>query len=599
MLSALVTSESVKLIFKWASERLKNIDLKLSSSEKDIETALSQHIKAVKNWSSEINFKDLKTSKSTQSVYIELDLLLYPRRIRISEEEVISSISLSELLNREKKHIAILGQPGAGKTTSMKHVCQSILYDDNFFPNTFRYPILIKLREFNKPSNTQHTAGIIIEYLFNALGLKIAAPETKEKAILNNLKEKLVCDILDKINALLIIEGLDEITFKKHKAIIMDELPKLANQLEQAKMVITSRTADYTYSLENVAEFEFCTLNDQQIKEFSLKWLGNRDEADNFFNDIKKSPFYDTTIRPLTIAHLCAIYERVGRIPEKPKTVYKKIINLLLDDWDEQRNILRQSKYASFETDRKFDFLAALAFYLTTNSRKTIFDKQALLNIYQKIHSDFDLDLREASNVVQEIESHTGLFLECGFEMYEFAHKSLQEYLSAEYIVKLPIIPNDKRIVEMLPNELAISVSISSNPSIYFTEMVFNRFTHVKLTLEYMQTFINRLILEKPDFNNDENVGIAALLLYSLYLNTYIEEDTKSQLSLFTIDDLTEAFEIFIDNIFKRNSKQAILETYKIEDSYESTNGTKILTLSLKLGAGSYPHTLLCRESFL
>ncbi len=48
--------------------------------------------------------------------------------------------------------------------------------------------------------------------------------------------------------------------------------------------------------------------------------------AVGFTEQIKKSPFADTAIRPLTIAHLCAIFERAGRIPDKPKTFYRKIV---------------------------------------------------------------------------------------------------------------------------------------------------------------------------------------------------------------------------------------------------------------------------------
>lgn len=602
MVPEIIANESIKLVFKWGANQLKKFGVKLESTEKDIEGALNHHIRSVKNWSSEITFKDSKTAKNIQSVYIELDLLLYPRRIRVSGEEVIGYVSLTELLKTEKNHIAILGQPGAGKTTSMKYVCQSIIYDENFFPDKFRYPILIKLREFNNPIDTSQTAGIIIEYLFNTLGLKINIPENKEVGIVNHLKEKLVCELLEKTNALLIVEGLDELAIKKYKSIVIEEVKRIANQLESAKMIITSRTADYTYSIENIAEYEFCPLNDAQVKQFSLKWLGSDVDSSRFLTDIKRSPFVDTTIRPLTIAHLCAIYERVGKIPEKPKTVYKKIINLLLEEWDEQRSIIRSSKYGSFETDRKFEFLSALAYHLTADSLSTIFDKQMLSNIYRNIHKDFDLELKEVNSVIQEIESHTGLFVQCGYELYEFAHKSLQEYLTAEYIVKLPVIPDYGTLIALLPNEMAIAIAISSNPSAYFTEVIFNRLKK-KVALPFVKSFINRLLLEKPDFNNDESIGIAALILYTKYLDAYIIEDRRSQLSLFAIDDLVDSFEAFIKDIFKRNSSTILLQKYSHQSEHDvlDSNGMKIITLQLQAHYRhpKLPRYLLCRESFL
>src|SRR5690606_8701661 len=100
---------------------------------------------------------------------------------------------------------------------------------------------------------------------------------------------------------------------------------------------------------------------DAQIKVFIEKWLINKESVDKVYNEILLSPFKDTLSKPLTLAHLCAIYERYGRIPEKPKTLYKKIVTLLIEDWDNQRSIQRKSKYSNFDTDRKFDFLCNLS----------------------------------------------------------------------------------------------------------------------------------------------------------------------------------------------------------------------------------------------
>lgn len=599
VLSEILLTEAVKTIFGLASNQLKKLNFTLSSSEQEIDKALNSHIREVKNWSSEITFKDLQSSKQTLNVYIELNLYLYPKRIRISEAERVGIISLKDLLRKEPNHIAILGQPGAGKTTSMKFICQSILHDENFFPDGFRYPILIKLREFNKKSSTEKTAGIIIEHIFKTLGLRIDTTNQRlQKGGMSKTKERLVVDILEKLNALVIIEGFDELVYKKHQNIILSEISTLANHLESAKLIVTSRSADYNYSSENIAEYEFCSLTEAQILEFSLRWLGDEQLAKKFVGEVLNSPFADTVIRPLTIAHLCAIYERIGKIPDKPKTVYRKIINLLLEEWDEQRNIKRITQYSSFEVDRKFEFLSALAFELTVSIRRSVFSKDDLLRCYKGIHIDFDLEFSEALGVINELESHTGLFIQAGFEIYEFAHKSLQEYLTAEYMVKLPKFP-DAIIISRLPNELAIAIAISSSPSLYFTELVSERFLKANLKLPFIHTFINRLLLEKPDFNNDQRVTVAALQLYNLYLAQF--EESSEQLSLFVIDNLVKEFEDFMIKILKRNSMNIISENYSVGDFHVSTNTNKIWDLNLNesTALSNLPKNLKCRESFL
>jgi len=614
MLKELLIKETVKLIFAFATKKVEKTNFKLESTSKTIEDALNVHIRSVKNWSNEITFKDLKSSKQTSKIFIPLDLFVYPKRIRMDFDEKIRIIPLLEIFNKEKNHLAILGQPGAGKTTSMKFFCQSIFFDEKFYPEQFNFPILIKLRDFNRPIKSGNNAGILYEHLFNLLGLKLneSIDESKiSKEQIIRIKETLVLELLEKLKVLLIIDGFDELVFKSHREVILEEITQFANYLESSKLILTSRTADYNSVHENISVYEICPLNDKQISSFAEKWLG-MEKSSRFLKEISDSPYNDTSIRPLTIAHLCAIYERIGKIPEKPKTVYKKIINLLLEEWDEQRGIKRNSKYAQFEIDRKFEFLSNLAFLLTTRNGKAIFSRQDLTNVYNDIYIDFDLQKDQAKEVVNDIESHTGLFVQAGYDLFEFAHKSLQEYLCAEYIVKLPNIPKEKRLIERFPNELAISVTISSNPSMYFVELIDNIFSKINLEFDFIQKFINRLILEKPDFNQNLNVGISALRLYSVYINK--NNDIGVQLKLFNSDSLVNEFENLIDIIFKRNSIGIINTYYKEEYSFETMDQTKVLIMKKRQKVSiqneelnfirsqkinDMPELLHCRESFI
>ncbi|CCG52121.1 Protein of unknown function [Flavobacterium indicum GPTSA100-9 = DSM 17447] len=606
MIKEIIIKEAAKEVFKYSTTFLKKNFNKLLSKEKDIYDSLNEHIQKVKNWSNEITFKDLKSSKVMSQVFIELDMYVYPRNIRIDESEKILKIPLNKIFDVETKHLLILGQPGAGKTTSMKYLCHSIFFNDNTSFQKYKYPILVKLRDLNKPINSKNKSGMLFEYIFNLLGLSLDIRENQSEEEIIRTKQKLVLYLLNKLNVILIIEGFDELSYKKHREIILFEIGELANFLEDSRLIITSRTSDFNYHFENITPFELCSLNEEQISLFATKWLIEENKINSFLSEVYKSPFIDTAVRPLTIAHLCAIYERVGKIPEKPKTVYKKIVNLLLEEWDEQRNIKRVSKYSDFEIDRKFEFLTSIAYHLTVNNKKSIFSTSTLENLYFKIYNDFDLDRKDSKNVLEELETHTGLFIQAGYELYEFAHKSLQEYLTAEYIVKLPSIPENLNVISSIPNELAITISISSNPSFYFTELVQKRFKNMKLNFQFYQIFLTRLMIEKPDFNKTSKVGIAAFQLYSMYL---YQNKSLNQLKLFIEDDLVSEFEVFINSIFKRNAKDFVEKFYEIESEETSTNGFIIITLnkkksisigkSFELTSRDLPQKLLCRSSFI
>lgn len=607
MIKEIIIKEVAKEIFKYSTSFLKKNLKSLLSKESDIYDSLNEHVQKVKNWSSEISFKDLKSSKVMSQVFIELDMYVYPRNIRIDESENISIIPLSKIFEIENNHLLILGQPGAGKTTSMKFFCQSIFFNENEAFKKYKYPILIKLRDLNNPINSKNKAGILFEYIFNLFGLSIDIKDNQSEEEIIRTKQKLVLYLLNKLNVLLIIEGFDELSYKKHREIILFEIAELANFLESSRMIITSRTSDFNYHFENITPFELCSLNQEQISLFASKWLIDEDKVNSFLSEVYKSPFIDTAVRPLTLAHLCAIYERVGKIPEKPKTVYKKIVNLLLEEWDEQRNIKRVSKYSDFEIDRKFEFLASIAFHLTVNNKRSIFSISTLENLYFKIHNDFDLERKDSKNVLEELETHTGLFIQAGYEHYEFAHKSLQEYLTAEYVVKLPTIPENTSVISSIPNELAITISISSNPSFYFTELVQKRFKNMKLSFQFYQIFLTRLMIEKPDFNKTDSVGIAAFELYSMYL---YQNKNQNQLKLFVEDELVSEFESLINSIFKRNPKDVFNDFYSIQSEESSISGFVILTLKKKelnkfssskneLKFADLPQELFCRKTFL
>lgn len=615
MISEVIISESVKAVFSIGMRVLNDVNLKLNSNNKTVSKALENHLKMIRAWSKEVSFKDLQNSRKIHQIYVQLDFFLYPQRIRISKDEIIKKLPLSEIFKVEQNHIVILGQPGAGKTTSMKYICQSFFFENA--KTGFDYPLLIKLRELNKPSTDSRSAGLIYDQLMEIFGLKISDEQTISDEIAIRVKRKMIVSILERLKCLLIIEGFDELLYKKHRKSVLDEFSSLATQLTLSRIVLTSRTADYVYSFDCTASFEICALDHDQIVSFSNKWLTKKNEVDKFVKAVYESPFADTAIRPLTIAHLCAIFERSGKIPEKPKTVYRKIINLLLEEWDEQRNISRPSKYADFEVDRKSDFLASLAFYLTTSSKETVFSKKQVESVYSKIHQDFDLPLKESKQVVRELESHSGLFVQAGFEIFEFAHKSLQEYLTADYLVKLPEIPTG--IIRLLPNEFAIAVTISSNPSKYFIGFVDlllnvfgdsktnskNRKTIIESTLKksvYIKTFISRLLLEKPDFNREPEVGLSALKIYSAYLE--INDLDHSQLKIFVSDDLVQEFENFMVKISKRNSIDQWLQLYESTNQIDSSNGTIIHRLKIKKKwhdtetAKKIPFSLNCRDTF-
>lgn len=583
---------------------------KLLTTRTDIEDSLGLHLRSIKNWSEEVSLSDLKKAKRTTDIFIELDLYVYPRRIRIDANEIIESTPLRSIFDLSDQHIILLGQPGAGKTTSMKYLCQLLLHDDDFQEDRFALPILIRFRDLNNIKLTPET-NFIADEIFRILGLKVEFNEKlqgEESQVISDrksIKEKLVVSFLEEFKVFLILDGFDELVKHESREKVVGEISILATQLEQCTMIVTSRTGDFKYRIHNADEYELCSLNEDQVSTFVIKWLNDDKLASDFLKKIYQTPFADTAIRPLTLAHLCAIYERIKDIPEKPKTVYKKIVNLLLEEWDQQRSVKRESRYAHFEVDRKYEFLSHLAYVLTEGLQTTVFSTRDLMYVYREIHGGYGLKAGEATQVVSELETHSGLFLQSGFEQYEFAHKSLQEFLTAEYLVKLPSIPSDWETLETLANELAIAVAISSNSSIYFTELILIRFKGFRLPEDFVGTFLSRLLIEKPDFKSTTLLELALLTLCTYYIEANVVH--ANQLKSLNADPIFKEFEKLIKSHHTRSIDE-VLQCYETKHIYQTLDSNdihglelnkKLVPQHLRSMLSKFPERLCVRTSLL
>lgn len=541
MITELIIKNAVSIAMNASLKLAKECGAKLLSSDTEIEESISQHIQAVDSWSQEVNFTDLKKARKINEIFIELETYVYPRRIRLKRDEIIDKTSIFDMFNDDDHHYIILGNPGAGKTTTMKFLCNKMIHSD-FFSEKFRFPLLVKLREIN-PKKTQVVTSSLIEYLYKVLGLRVDfySSINSDADELSWLKEKLVISVLNELQVLIVLDGFDELVTDELRESVIADIRKMAEKLFLTKLVLTSRTGDFVYIINKTRQFEICPLSEMQIQSFALKWLGNVEDSSSFLSQIKASPFADTSIRPLTLAHLCAIYERVGEIPDKPKDVYKKIIELLLDVWDQQRSVKRVSRYSNFGTSRKSEFLANLSYTLTISTSNPTFSEKDLSSAYTQVCNDFALPVNEVTVVVGELESHTGLFINSGDKEFEFSHKSLQEYLAAYYLVRLPKIPTTQVHLRKLPNELAIAVAISSLPSDYFVELVINRFLKIALSEDFIKSFTSRLVLEKPDFNNNCALTFTLICLYTIYIQSNVIKN--DQLCLFIYDNIITEFE--------------------------------------------------------
>lgn len=480
--------------------------------------AIRQHVADVLRWGGTVFVADSNKTKIVGKIYVDLDTYLIPLSRQVTKAERNQVRPLLSALQADTGHCAILGAPGAGKTTSLKKLCVDFKASGKFL-RTHNFPMLIRLRQMAASDSVQPIYSKLLEILKVGVSFPL-----DQAGLTNQIQSTIVADTinhyLDSLGAVLLLDGFDEIPSERLKDQVERDIEYLTQGLRVARVIVTSRSADLQKRLGSLFKFEIAPLEEPQIQLFAERWLGNKRDAADLLLKLHGSPFKDQAIRPLTMSYLCAIYERTGNVPDQPKSVYRRVVRFLLEDWDTARGVRRSTAYAGFETDRKGDFLAHLAYELTTRFGATRFSTYDLRACYAAIHQDHNLPAKEAGKVVGEIESHTGLIVSSGFDHYEFAHLSLQEYLAADHIVRLPDLLPTLQYVHALPNELAIAIALSSNPSEYLAKLVLNTLKEKNLSANWWTTFAARLILEKPALQLRPNaLGAISVLLAVSKLN--------------------------------------------------------------------------------
>jgi GTPase SAR1 family protein len=504
------------------SNKHKNI-FDFENSRANIEDRICQSLVQTYNYTKDISFKDINTPKLIVDAFVEPNFFYSQRRTQIQdllpEREDMHSIFTNCVDN-----LVILGDLGAGKTTLIKKLCQSLILKDEKYYNGLTFPILIRLREINGYSS-EIPSLVFFEFLLNKLGF-VLRDFSKDQirhtnSYTTNLK-RIVCDFLEDINILLLLDGYDEINDLKVRKTVIEDLEMLSNSFVTSKVIITSRTAEFIFDISNTTTYEIAPLSDDQIDVFINQYINKKDEAEKFKLQLFETPYFDTSRKPLALAHLCAIYERYHSLPSKPKTVYKKIVSLYIEEWDAQRRIDRiktggkVSEYNNLPNDRKFEFITKFAYLLTTEFNSSTFSEKDITKCYNLLFQEFDLPSKQSKIIVREIEGHNGLIIQTSQDTFEFSHKSIHEYLVAEYISRMGTLPKKSSLLLSIPNELAIATALSSEPNLFLFRLFVKYLKINANNPAFVYAFLNRIHVEKPDFRVESILGFTLAYLYSI-----------------------------------------------------------------------------------
>ena len=310
----------------------------------------------------------------------------------------------------------ILGKPGAGKTTFLKHLTIKAANGD-----INGVPIFISLRQFSE-------SGLkLIDFIVEQFNI-CAFPEAKL------FLEK----ILSEGKAIVLLDGLDEVVAARDmRRRTIDQIANFSNKYSDNRFVITCRIAATDYSFEKFDYVEMADFDENQSLAFISNWFRKKPK--------KREKFLVEYNRPenqrlLTL--LCLTYEETLSFPAERSEIYKHALSALLSKWSASKNVkfdeIEDEIYKNMSVSRKehmFSQIAAEAF----DKDKYIFKQEELeasIVDYMKglpnspPHQDIP-----GKEVLRAIELQHGILVTRAQGLYSFSHLSFQEYYTSKYII--------------------------------------------------------------------------------------------------------------------------------------------------------------------
>ncbi|WP_078652453.1 NACHT domain-containing protein [Streptomyces sp. NRRL F-525] len=384
-----------------------------------------------------------------ESIYVPLHLSTIPKGEAeknsnpSSSKAKTSRITVSETI-KSHKHVAILGAPGAGKTMLLKRLAVAYAATErrdevgDELPETDWFPLFIRCRQLGEQVRKPVTE--LIQDL----------PRFAELPHLREAFSRRVSDALKHGQALLLVDGLDEISDPGDRAAFAAQLRTFIGTYPAVRVIITCREAGFravSGAMSSVCSlFRIADLSVGDIFTLCRAWQhevvgGTTESANKIAQSIISQPrVLDLAINPLLLTTLLLVQRWLGELPPKRSVLYDKAIEVLLMTWNTEG-------HTPIDQDEALPQLAYAAFSMMTSNRQSISAK-GLRDLFEESRTQMPEVLgyarMSATELIERVEDRSSLLVQSGHiiedgqlrPLYEFKHLTFQEYLAARACVE-------------------------------------------------------------------------------------------------------------------------------------------------------------------
>jgi hypothetical protein len=365
----------------------------------------------------------------------------------------------SEKISSLQHRLAIVANPGYGKTTLTRYLALSYscpTYEEKGAAKLL--PVLLRFRDIHGlvQSETQPKLDTLIVQVIKGL------PTCSELAVTEPWMKQQLKDG----ECLVMLDGLDEVPEERRE--VVSRWAKRQMQEYDSFFILTSRPHGYDASLfqgAKVQQLGILDFTNDQKRDFLEKWYRvvlwrqkwevllrenqqelapqhlskeqanaqSETEAQQAATDLYRQIVSNLAINnqlavnPLLLTIIAATHHAFDALPERRVNLYRKMFGLLLEDRPNRRDTRLKLK----EAGQNQAVLQALALNLTNQGETQFTHKQGISWIQKRLAEQCSDNDCTPQQFLKDIEEVAGLLTGGDSDLYQFAHKTFQEYLAA------------------------------------------------------------------------------------------------------------------------------------------------------------------------
>ena len=451
-------------------KHLEALAARLAPPPPDLHGLRQIYLNHLKNRFGELDFRGIAQVKNIvklplRRIFVPLSGELESEREREARENQPELETLARLqaekerraplqqLVRENPYLVILGDPGSGKSTTLKYI--ALLFAEgeaearlNLESRNAGLPIFLPISAY-----AQALAA-------NAVALQTFLPQYYREHF--NLPElgPLFNHAFENNYALVLLDGLDEVrNWETRLAILRRVENDLLKRYPHNRFIFTSRIAGYDRAPLG-APFRQCTVlpfDDDEVRRFARQWslafemtaksaaeaeTPARQRAENLLEAIFATPeVRRLAANPLMVTILALIHHQNVRLPERRVELYKLCVQALAETWNKMRTESATGRpldlyLGNQRLDERFvvEALGPVALWMHETAAGATLERPDLRDkIAEYLPAEADLAVSRkhaADDFLQIMVEGCGLLQEKGENLFGFMHLTFEEYLA-------------------------------------------------------------------------------------------------------------------------------------------------------------------------